>query len=320
MINLIKDARDLCINKKPFVMASIIFKHGSAPREVGATMIVTEDGYYSGTIGGGLQEFESINHSKELIKLKKCDKKYYEVSKEVAAENGMVCGGKNIVYFQYIDIQNEKNLEYFEKIIEEINDNDVYLIYDVENYTGNLGISIEVGQSKYPFTGYGSNESNIFKIKIKKPMKIYIFGGGHIAKATVQVLGFLDLDIIIIDDIEDFIKQKEFDKAHRKIINFNDLDKIDIDKSDYVLVMTRGHKYDVKVLESVLKKHPYYVGVVGNKIKAENYKRHFKGTSLEYEFLNKVHIPVGINISALTPEEIAISIAAQVIESYRTNK
>lgn len=89
-------------------MASIIFKHGSAPREVGATMIITRDGYYSGTIGGGEQEYKSIEYAKKLVSLGKCGQQFYEVSKEIAAENGMVCGGQMRVYFQYVDVENEK--------------------------------------------------------------------------------------------------------------------------------------------------------------------------------------------------------------------
>lgn len=317
MIDLIKDAIELCRKKEPFVMASIIFKHGSAPREVGATMIVTKDGYYSGTIGGGNQEFQSINYAKELIPLKKCGQQFYEVSKEIAAENGMVCGGQMRVHFQYIDVENEVIQEYFENILSEVNDHDVYLVYDISNE--NRGIAIEVDEKLFPFTGEEKAHENLFKIKIKRPMKVFIFGGGHISKATVKVLDFLGLNISVVDDREEFISQKEFDKTRKIVIDFDKLDTIGIEKSDYVLIMTRGHKYDVKVLESVLKKEPYYVGVVGNTMKAKKYREHFLATDLENEYEKKVHLPVGIKISALTPEEIAISIAGEIIESYRTN-
>ncbi|NMW85599.1 XdhC family protein [Peptoniphilus sp. AGMB00490] len=319
MIDIVKDAIYLCRKKEPFVMASIIFKHGSAPREVGATMIITEKGYYSGTIGGGEQEFQAINHAKNLISTKKCDQQFYEVSKEVAAEKGMVCGGQTRVHFQYIDIENYKNEEYFEKLLSEVEDHNVYLVYDISKEDSNFGIAIEIDGKIFPFTGEENPKRNLFKIKIKRPMRVFIFGGGHISRATVKVLDFLGLNINVVDDREDFISQKEFEKTKRIVIDFDKLDSIDIEKSDYVLIMTRGHKYDIKVLESVLKKEPYYIGVVGNKIKAKKYREHFLGGDLEGEYEKKVHLPVGIKISALTPEEIAISIAGEIIESYRTN-
>lgn len=319
VIDLIKDAIELCNKKEAFVLASIIFKHGSAPREVGATMIITRDGHYSGTIGGGEQEYKSIEYAKELVSMKKCGKQYYEVSKEVAAESGMVCGGQMRVYFQYVDVGNEKNKEYFEKILLEVNDHNVYLLYDISNEDKNHGISIEIDDKVFPFTGEENSDRNLFKIKIKRPMKVFIFGGGHISKASVEILSFLGLNLTVVDDREDFIKQKEFDKAKRLVIDFDKLDDIQIEKSDYVLIMTRGHKYDIQVLESVLKKKPYYVGVVGNTIKAKKYREHFLGTDLENEYNAKVHLPVGMEIAALTPEEIAVSIAGEVIESYRTN-
>lgn len=172
MIEIIKHAIDLSRKKIPFIMASIIFKHGSAPREIGATMIVTENGYYAGTIGGGQPEFDAINYAKELLKSKKNDEKFYEVSKEIAAENGMVCGGQSIVHFQYVDAGNDKNLLYFEELIKNIERKNVYLIYNIDNYDENYGISIQVGDIVYPFSKFEPKEYNLFKIKIKKPMKV----------------------------------------------------------------------------------------------------------------------------------------------------
>ncbi|MGF7109772.1 XdhC family protein [Treponema pedis] len=71
MIKIIEEARSLVLKKIPFIAATIIFKHGSAPREVGATMLVTEEGGYAGTIGGGSQEYEVANHAVGLLKNKK---------------------------------------------------------------------------------------------------------------------------------------------------------------------------------------------------------------------------------------------------------
>lgn len=319
MIKIIEEARSLVLKKIPFVAATIIFKHGSAPREVGATMLVTSDGRYAGTIGGGSQEYEVSNHAVELLEKKQSENVKYEVSKITAANLGMVCGGCNTIHYQYIDVTNEKTLEYLDKIIESVEDNDVYLVYNLKE---DLGISIEINGKLYPFTS-GSNtykEEDLFKTKIKNPMKVFIFGGGHIAKAAANLFKFLNLDVTVIDDRKDFITEKDFPGIKKIIMDFSEIDCIDIRKSDYVCIMTRGHQHDITVLESVLKKEPYYIGVVGNKYKAVSYKEHFANTDLENIYNQKVHLPVGIKISALTPEEIAVSIAGEIIQSCRNNK
>lgn len=320
MINIIEQAEQLCNKKTPFIIASIIFKHGSAPREVGATMIVTQDKKVYGTIGGGQQEYEVINKCYDLIREKKSENKYYEVSKDIAAQNGLVCGGKNIVHFQYIDVEDESNLNYFKSLLNAKDSEETYLVLDVEDKNIDSGISIEIGNKKYSFLGNEKKERKIFKIKIKKPMKVYIFGGGHLSKETTRVLSYLNLDIVVIDDREEFLESFEFKNIKKIVMPFENTHRLDIKNSDYVLIMTRGHKYDVKVLEKILPKNPYYIGVVGNKIKAKTYKDRFKNTEVEHIYEEKIHLPVGIKISALTPEEIAISIAGEIIKSYRQNR
>ena len=316
MIKIIKDAMELYLKSTPFIFCTITFKHGSAPREVGATMIVTENGYYSGTIGGGEQEYNVINKAVEFIKNKKSGNEFYEVTKEEAAKNGFVCGGQNRVHFQYVDVNNSKVKDYLELIINYVNENkDVYLVYNLKE---DLSISIEVEGVLYPFVvNREFNKEDLFKIKVKKPMKIVIFGGGHIAKAVYGVFDFLGHNIVVVDDREEFITEKDYPNAIRKVIDYENLSVDEIDNGDYVCIMTRGHKYDILALEEALKKNPYYIGVVGNTKKAVIYKDHFKGGQYENLYDRIVHLPVGLSIKALTPEEIAISIAGEVIKSYR---
>ncbi len=319
MIKIIKDAKDLFLKAKPFIMATIISKKGSAPREIGATMLVTAEGRYSGTIGGGSQEYEVCQYAMKLLNEKKSDNMDYGMSKAEAAKKGMVCGGHNTIHYQYIDITNKKIAEYLDKIIELASGNAVYLVYNVNQ---DSGISIEINGKLYPFTNNNSDydTNDLFKTKIKTPMRVFLFGGGHVGKATAHVLHFLNLDVTVIDDREDFINEKDFPYVKRLTMSFSEIDAINITNSDYVCIMTRGHQHDIVVLESVLKKNPYYIGVLGSKHKVVTYKEHFIGTEVEEIYNQKVHLPVGLKIAALTPEEIAISIAGEIIQSYRSNK
>lgn len=318
MIELLKEAKKLFLEGIPFVMTTIIFKQGSAPREIGATMLVTERGLHIGSIGGGEQEFNVINYAKELIAKKKSADMSYKVPKEVAANSGMICGGRNTVHYEYVDPSDEKVLEYLELILETIKKQDVYLVYNTKK---DAGIALEISNQLYSFTKDNDFKvEDLFKTKIKKPMKVFIFGGGHMAKSVSTLLSFIDLDVTVIDDREEFLKKENFPNVEIKVMDFYKLEELDIRDSDYVCIMTRGHKFDLVVLENALKKNPYYIGVVGNIKKAKLYRDKFVGTELESVYDEKVHLPVGLKIKALTPQEIAVSIAGEIIESYRGNK
>ena len=118
---------------------------------------------------------------------------------------------------------------------------------------------------------------------------------------------------------EAYLTPEEFPQVNRLLHSLENLSDLPIGNSDYVCVMTRGHANDIQVLKGILPKDPYYVGIVGNKMKAEKYPQHFQGTPLYEVYRKKVHLPVGLPIRALTPEEIAVSIAGEIILSYRSN-
>ena len=316
--NLIEKSISLMREGTPFVMATITFKHGSMPREVGATMLVTEAGRCAGTIGGGQQELEVTRHARELVRTEKSDLVYYETTPAEAARAGMVCGSHNKIHYQYIAPDDKKAAAYFQMMLDNVEKHEVYWLFSLGEDHG-ISVSIDGGREPFSLDGSEPPEEELFKVKIKKPMRVFIFGGGHVAKATAALLHFLQLDVTVVDDRPEYLTPEEFPGVKRELKTPDQFGDVHIENSDYVCIMTRGHQYDIKVLEYVLPLDPYYIGIVGNKMKAASYPKHFTGTPLEPIYAAKVHIPVGIPIKALTPEEIAVSIAGEIILSYRSN-
>ena len=318
MREIIWKARDLLAQHISFVMATITFKHGSAPREVGATMLVTADGLHAGTIGGGEEEYQAIQHAQKVLETGQSDLVPYEMTRSDAAKLGLVCGSHNRVHFQYVPGTDDQAAAYFTQMAESVENHEVYWLFDLQ---ADHGISMKVDGKIYPFSRDGALPAaeELFQVKIKKPMKVYIFGGGHIAKATAALLHFLKLEVTVVDDRPEYLTPEEFPQVNRLLHSLENLSDLPIGNSDYVCVMTRGHANDIQVLKGILPKDPYYVGIVGNKMKAEKYPQHFQGTPLYEVSQKKVHLPVGLPIRALTPEEIAVSIAGEIILSYRSN-
>lgn len=149
----------------------------------------------------------------------------------------------------------------------------------------------------------------------KKKDRVYIFGAGHVAKELVPVLEHLDFSCIVLDDREQFANKERFPQAEQILItDFSDLVKcISVTKDDYVVIMTRGHQQDYKVQLQMLKQKPYYIGVMGSKNKIAYVSGKLEAEGCSKEEVAACYMPIGTKIQAQTPEEIAISIAGELI-------
>ena len=146
--------------------------------------------------------------------------------------------------------------------------------------------------------------------------RVYIFGGGHVAQALEPELSRIGFRCVVMDDRPDFARRELFPTAEEiKLIDFNRIsDSVSITGDDYVCVMTRGHAYDTVVQSQVLPLRPYYVGVIGSRAKAAGVRRQLiENYGVSEADCGLVTTPIGLDIGAETPAEIAVSIAAQLI-------
>lgn len=148
--------------------------------------------------------------------------------------------------------------------------------------------------------------------------RLIVLGGGHIAKPLVEFgarLGFL---VTVIDDRPSFANKERFPDAQKVICESFEkcFNLLHINGSAYVVIVTRGHRHDMDCLRKVLQHHAAYIGMIGSKRRVKSVKEQLLSEGYSQEQLNKVNAPIGLDIGAVTPEEIAISIIAQVI-SYR---
>ena len=146
--------------------------------------------------------------------------------------------------------------------------------------------------------------------------KVYIFGGGHLAQELVPVISHLGFRCIVTDDRPEFSTRELFPQAEAVYThNFDDLEgKFEIHEGDYIIAMTRGHMGDMDVEKFALRTPAYYIGVVGSKKKIAAVNAALKADGFTDEDLSRIITPIGLDICSDTPAEIAISIAAQMIE------
>ena len=162
-----------------------------------------------------------------------------------------------------------------------------------------------------------NNEIILIEPFFSKP-RLIVFGGGHIAKPLTEFgrrVGFL---VVVVDDRPSFANNFRFPEADQIICDdFNNAFKyLKIRASDFVVIVTRGHKYDGVCLRNALSYTPAYIGMIGSRRRVKSMMEELTSEGYTREIIDKVCSPIGLDIGAVTPEEIAIAIIAQVI-SYR---
>ena len=144
--------------------------------------------------------------------------------------------------------------------------------------------------------------------------RLFICGGGHVSQALVQIANCLDFSTVVIDDREEFIDKKYFPMASQLVCDsFENLENY-LQPSDYNIVVTRGHKDDLTCVQQILKKDYEYLGMIGSKKKVATAFELLRQNGFDENQISKIHAPIGLNIGAVTPAEIAVSILAEIIK------
>lgn len=330
MRNMLKLIAEKLRGGEDLVLVTVIASSGATPRGAGARMVVGKNGRLCGTIGGGAVEFRSEKIAAEVLSEKKSGEHDFSLTKDDVQNLGMICGGAVNIFFKYIpagdsDVLHiaEKAEELFKKgsdlwIISEISDNGRLGLYTAE--TGYIGVDapswVDEALTRHPIRLIKDGK-DFYVEQINSSGKVYVFGCGHVAQELVPVLSHVGFRCVALDDRPEFAKPELFPTAEEvKLIDFQRIsDYINVTGEDYACVMTRGHAFDAVVQAQLLQTDACYIGVIGSAHKKAGVYTRLKA---EYGFddslFERIISPIGLDIKAETPAEIAISIAAQLIE------
>lgn len=304
------------------MLAMVLAKYGSAPRGVGAHMLILSAGTTLDTIGGGPLEFLVKEEAKKNLQTGKSVVKTFSLNNVEAGELGMVCGGQLCVALYCLQ---DKDLVQVKKALQLIStkskmvinlswqqDSFAFNIYDLgETFTDkdNLKKKSYLRQDDVKHSG------NYLEIMQQSPC-VYLFGGGYVAQEIAKLLPNLEFEYVVVEERLAFAQKALFPEAKRlMVVDYADFaQQVDIKSTDYVIVVTNGHTKDTLVLETILKKLPAYIGVIGSRHKQAHVKAYLHERGYSEEVINKIIMPIGLDIKADTPAEIAISIVAQLIE------
>ncbi len=298
-------------------MATIAAVKGSMPRGAGARLCVFADETFEGTIGGGAIELMCIDYCKEIVRGERTQSfKWYERN-----DTMMACGGDALVDLRLID---SSELEIFQKIEATLKAGE--LVWLSEDYSNPENVIVELmDEDETAARGFNTgcdvcfydDEKKLLVEPIGPEPLCYVFGAGHVGYALVPQLTAVGWTCKVLDDREELVAPERFpDAVELEFGDFNEMaEAAKITNRDYVVVMTHGHEFDTDILERVIPKHPAYIGCIGSRAKAAYARKALVSRGISQEDADAVHLPIGDEILAVTPAEIAVSIAAEMIRS-----
>ncbi len=159
----------------------------------------------------------------------------------------------------------------------------------------------------------------VFIEPVLPPVSLYIFGAGHVAVSLCQVAASAGFDVIVTDDRSSYATKERFPAAHdTHAMEFDEaMRTLDPNESSYIVIVTRGHRDDMRILRWAVQTRARYIGMIGSKRKVIAIFKTLQEEGLKADLFDRVHAPIGIDIGAITPEEIAVAITAEMIAIRR---
>lgn len=336
-----KERLELLENGESFVLASIFDSQGSAPRTTGARMIIRKDGSILGTVGGGKVEALVIEHGVEIFNTKKTVLKEYRLQETENKGIGMACGGDVSILMEYVDKENPENIKLYEEVVKSFekgekafiirkffkDGNNINYVYKDTDLIHNSNETKDDVIEKYSNAVQFKDlmlikEENAYVLvePICNLGKLYILGAGHVSQKLAELAKKIDFWVTVVDNRAEFANKDRFPTTDTIIVpdDFEDCFKeLSIDKDSYIVIVTRGHMADLTCLKQALRTEAYYIGMIGSRRKRTIVYNALKEDGFTDDDFNKVHNPIGLEIGAETPEEISVSIAAELIKVRR---
>ncbi|CCO22728.1 XdhC family aldehyde oxidoreductase maturation factor [Maridesulfovibrio hydrothermalis] len=322
------------------IMASIIKSSGSTPRSSGSKMVVMRDGSIDGTIGGGLVE---ALVQKEAAKLFEAGQNIvsftdFDLSNELAANADMICGGHVSVMLEHLPADKETIAAFSQLDSALRKGRQTVLITHINAATVKERIVIHQGCQLPKFKFMDENKgADLLESSLKsgRPViekngdryivaesftpqpDLFIFGAGHVSRPTAELASSVNFRTIVLDDRSEFANEERFplaDEIH-VLPDFDDcFGGLEVNENSYIIIVTRGHLHDKTVLGQALQTPARYVGMIGSSKKRNAIYDALLSEGTTQFNIDRCHCPIGLSIGAQTPEEIAVSIVAELIQ------
>lgn len=324
------------------VLTTVVDSRGSTPRKAGSRMLVFSNGRLDGTVGGGSLEAVAVEYARECLGTGRSCLREFGLNGSDAELGPMRCGGKVALLFEYLAPEPEQ-LELYtraarlesEEVEFTLTADLTALAYEKRKVARELVVEDKGAEGwKQALIGNKTiaeraaitlTEDRQQLIERMLPREtLYIFGAGHVGGETALLASHAGFRVRLVDDRENISRLPEYGQYGIEISILPEFqgitEKLRLSSRCYAVIATRGHLYDQRVLEQLLPLNLFYTGMMGSRSKKAAIFSSLLDKGFAQENLNRIHCPVGLEIGAETPAEIAVSIVAQLIQVKMENK
>ena len=331
----------------PLALATVISTKGSTPRKPGSSALFGSKGLLWGTVGGGVLEGRVQKIAQEAAITGKSGIYHFELNKDISFKNEAICGGQatvlidaalpaNQAFFEQVKVNlREKKRCVMVAVIFRLAENELkidrfLLTSDVKSNlpkqyekritteVNRLLASSDPDDYSMIYLGNAGEEDSVtaFLEPLFHSIELVIVGAGHIGKALSHLGKILDFEVTVIDNRPEFANSENLpDADHIVVENIGPaVKRINKSSHTYIVIVTRGHEDDANALKECIGSSAAYIGMIGSRTKVEQMHRNFieNGWASEKQWAS-IHAPIGLDILSETVEEIALSIAAEIV-------
>lgn len=324
---------------KSIALSTVIQTWGSSPQGVGSKMAITQDGNVIGSVSGGCVENAVIEAGIQSLKTNRPQLLHFGVADETAWEVGLACGGSIDVFVKPL------NDNFFEELLSTIDNEEQFAIATVvrgpdtllgrefllreqnrsADWLGNdwdgqiLDLASKVISQGVPQRVALNDGVELFFETILPPPALILVGGVHIAVALSSLAKTLGYRTIIIDPRKTWGNKERFPDVDQLIQAWPDeaFERFKVTRSSAIAMLTHDPKLDDPALQFALSSPAFYVGALGSKTTQAKRRERLLANGLTEVQLSRLHAPIGLDIRAQSPEEIALAIMAEVVDAYR---
>lgn len=341
------EALELLKEGDKVALSTIVSSKGSLPMSKKAKMLVRPDGKIVGTVGGGCLEADVWAEAQRVVEAETPSLQKFILTEKHAGENGLNCGGNVEIFTEpLLPGRDETLLTEITRITSQRGsavlatlvaggDTPSKMLIDADGSVwGGLGHAevdrcvveefealdtIPEGLLKVVDLEVGGVVQKVFLESICPEPTLYLFGGGHVSFAIAQIAHSVGFRIVVVDDRPMFANRERFPMASETLTLDMDtaLDHLEIDELSYIVAVTRGHQHDKPIIRQAVQTHANYIGMIGSRRKTALMWKDLEAEGIERALLDQVYAPIGLDIGADTPEEIAVSVMAQLVQIRR---
>jgi xanthine dehydrogenase accessory factor len=338
VLELIRTIANIVENGREVVTATIVGHAGSAPRGAGGKMLVWPDGAIAGSVGGGLLEAKVLRKALELFTSGGAEVMEFDLTGDEAAKSGMICGGAVTVLLEHVRPDEASSGVYEQAAAVMDSGRKAVLATVLSKADGGLrvadrlvlmreGLEYSTGErppeeipdiaAECEEAGLVEADGRLYALEpLALPNAAIIVGAGHVGLFTARTASLVGFRTVVLDDRAEFADRRRFPDADEVLVvdSFEHcFDDLEIDETSFIVILTRGHAHDKTVLAEALSTRAGYVGMIGSCRKRDAIYEALAAEGVPRGKLESVHSPIGLSIEAKTPEEIAVSITAEMI-------